>query len=125
MTNQQLNEYITKAINVEITKQQISIVLNKTELNTVLQAAMADEQAEASIKRILNPFLADSFPQFPSFTSISLGETTEEGTVVTLKQPIIRAKTSPKPDEADIAEQVLAEADLADEFTAQEESDEI
>ena len=79
---------------MKINKQQINITLNKTELSAIIAEALTDETANASIKRILNPFLANSFPQFPDFTSVSLGETAEDGsTLLVLKQPAIRAKS--------------------------------
>ena len=49
---------------------------------------MANPDSAAAIKRVLNPLLVDSFPQFSEFTQISLGDTDEIGTTqVILKQP--------------------------------------
>lgn len=92
MLKQQL---ISQGINLQINKQSIDIKLTKTELSSIIAEALTDESAGASIKRILNPYLADSFPQFPDFNSVTLGSTAEDGsTTVTLK-----IKT-PKPESA-------------------------
>ena len=73
---------------MEIIKPQIQVELTKGELNTILTEAMSDPLASNAIKRILNPFLANSFPQFPDFTQIAIGDTDESGTTtVILKQP--------------------------------------
>ena len=73
---------------MEIIKQQITVSITKTELNSLIAEAMANPDSAAAIKRVLNPLLADSFPQFSEFTQISLGETDESGsTQVILKQP--------------------------------------
>ena len=81
---------------MEITKQQISLSLNKTELNTLIAEALADPESSAAIKRALNPLLEGKFPQFPEFTNITLGDTDESGaTQVILKQPRETAPTGP------------------------------
>lgn len=81
-------KYIKKALQMEITKPQIIVSITKTELNSIIAEAMAIPEYAAAIKRILNPLLADAFPQFPEFTQITLGETDESGaTQVILKQP--------------------------------------
>ena len=50
---------------------------------------------------MLNPLLADKFPQFPEFTVIALGDTDESGsTQVTLKQPTVAAAKDPKEPKA-------------------------
>ena len=73
---------------MEIIKQQIIISITKTELNSLIAEAMANPDSAAAIKRVLNPLLVDSFPQFSEFTQISLGDTDEAGTTqVILKQP--------------------------------------
>jgi len=73
---------------MEIIKPQIQVELTKGELNTILTKAMSDPLASNAIKRILNPFLANSFSQFPDFTQIAIGDTDESGTTtVVLKQP--------------------------------------
>lgn len=76
-----------KAINLEIIKPQLEIKLNKTELNNLINEALENPETAAAVKRAITPLLAGSFPQFPEFTNISLGDTTEEGTIVTLKMP--------------------------------------
>ena len=93
MTSTNKLKYIQKATKLNINKQQLNITLNKTELAAIIAEALTDETAGASIKRVLNPFLANSFPQFPSFTNISLGATSEDGsTVVTLREPKVKAE---------------------------------
>ena len=73
---------------MEIIKQQIIVSITKTELNSLIAEAMANPDSAAAIKRVLNPLLLDSFPQFSEFTQISLGDTDETGTTqVILKQP--------------------------------------
>ena len=73
---------------MEIIKQQIIVSITKTELNSLIAEAMANPDSAAAIKRVLNPLLVDSFPQFSEFTQISLGDTDEIGlTQVILKQP--------------------------------------
>lgn len=84
----QQTKYITKAINLELIKQQIQLTINKTELNNLITEALSNPDTSAAIKRAIQPLLADSFPQFPDFTNITLGDTAEDGsTVVILKQP--------------------------------------
>ena len=73
---------------MEIIKQQIIVSITKNELNSLIAEAMANIDSAAAIKRVLNPLLVDSFPQFSEFTQISLGDTDEAGTTqVILKQP--------------------------------------
>ena len=73
---------------MEIIKQQIIVSITKTELNSLIAEAMSNPDSAAAIKRVLNPLLVDSFPQFSEFTQISLGDTDETGTTqVILKQP--------------------------------------
>ncbi len=73
---------------MEIIKQQIIVSITKTELNSLIAEAMSNPDSAAAIKRVLNPLLVDSFPQFSEFTQISLGDTDEAGTTqVILKQP--------------------------------------
>ena len=86
---------------MEIIKPQISLTLTKGELNQLLTEALADTELSAAIKKVLNPLLADKFPQFPEFTVIALGDTDESGsTQVTLKQPTVAAAKDPKPPKA-------------------------
>jgi hypothetical protein len=99
MTNQQQIKYINKGLQLEILKQQINISLTKGEVNTLLAEALSDPDSAAAIKRILNPLLADKFPQFPTFTNITLGDTAEDGsTTVTLREPRQAASTPAKPE---------------------------
>ena len=74
---------------MELIKSQIQLTLTKSELNQLLTEALADTESSAAIKKVLNPLLADKFPQFPDFTHISLGDTDESTgfTQVILKQP--------------------------------------
>ena len=81
-------KFIRKAFQMEIIKQQIIVSITKTELNSLIAEAMSNPDSAAAIKRVLNPLLVDSFPQFSEFTQISLGDTDETGsTQVILKQP--------------------------------------
>ncbi len=74
---------------MEIIKTQINVTITKTELNNIITEAMTDPLSSNAIKRILSPFIANSFPQFPDFTSVSIGDTDTDGiTTVILKQPI-------------------------------------
>lgn len=94
MTNQ--IKYITKALQLEIIKPQITVSINKTELNTLIAEALANPDSAAAIKRVLSPVLEGKFPQFPEFTNITLGDTEEDGsTSVVLKVP---RQTTPKTD---------------------------
>lgn len=80
--------YINKALHMEIIKPQITITITKGELNTLIAEALTNPDTAAVIKRAISPLLANSFPQFPDFTNITLGETAEDGTTsVILKQP--------------------------------------
>ena len=79
---------LQKGIQLEIIKPQLNIELTKSELNSIIAEAMTDPLASNAIKRILNPFLASSFTQVPTFTNITLGDTDVDGiTPVVLKQP--------------------------------------
>ena len=87
MTNN-VQKHINKAIGLELIKSQIQISITKTELNTLIAEALTNPDTAATIKRAISPLLANSFPQFPDFTNITLGETAEDGTTaVILKQP--------------------------------------
>ena len=80
--------YINKALSMEIIKPTITISITKGELNTLIAEALTNPDTAAVIKRAISPLLANSFPQFPDFTNITLGETAEDGTTsVILKQP--------------------------------------
>ena len=82
---------------MELIKSQIQITLTKGELNQLLTEALADAESSAAIKKVLNPLLADKFPQFPDFTVITIGDTDESGsTQVILKQPPVAAAKAPK-----------------------------
>ena len=83
-----VQKHINKAIGLELIKSQIQISITKTELNTLIAEALTNPDTAATIKRAISPLLANSFPQFPDFTNITLGETAEDGTTaVILKQP--------------------------------------
>ena len=82
---------------MELIKSQISITLTKGELNQLIAEALAEPESSAAIKKVLNPLLADKFPQFPDFTVITLGDTDESGsTQVILKQPPTKASKDTK-----------------------------
>jgi hypothetical protein len=84
----QQTKYINKALSMELIKLQIEVSITKTELNTLIAEALTNPDTAAAIKRAITPLLANSFPQFPAFTNITLGETAEDGTTsVILKQP--------------------------------------
>ena len=86
---------------MELIKSQIQLTLTKSELNQLLTEALADTESSAAIKKVLNPLLADKFPQFPEFTVVALGDTDESGsTQVILKQPTVAAAKDPKPPKA-------------------------
>ena len=97
-----INHILTnKGLNLNINKQQINITLSKSELTAIINEALLDESASASIKRVLNPFIANSFPQFPAFTAVTLGTTDESGTTnVVLKVPVIRTKSESTDDQS-------------------------
>ena len=81
---------------MELIKSQIQLTLTKGELNQLLTEALADAESSAAIKKVLNPLLADKFPQFPEFTVVALGDTDESGsTTVLLKQPPTPKATGP------------------------------
>ncbi len=83
-----VQKHINKAIGLELIKSQIQISITKGELNTLIAEALTNPDTAATIKRAIAPLLANSFPQFPDFTNITLGETAEDGTTaVILKQP--------------------------------------
>ena len=85
---QQTNKHINKALSMEIIKPQITISITKGELNTLIAEALTNPDTAVTIKRAISPLLVNSFPQFPEFTNISLGDTAEDGsTLVILKQP--------------------------------------
>lgn len=82
---------------MELIKSQIQLTITKSELNQLLTEALADPESSAAIKKVLNPLLADKFPQFPDFTVIALGDTDESGsTQVILKQPTGSTSKAPK-----------------------------
>jgi len=76
---------------MQITPNTISISLSKTQTNAILAEAMQDEVASLAIKKVLNPFITNSFPAFPEYTNITLGATDENGvTTVALKIPTVK-----------------------------------
>ena len=88
---------IRKSLSMELINSQISITLTKGELNQLIAEALAESESSAAIKKVLNPLLADKFPQFPDFTVITIGDTDESGsTQVVLKQPTTSTPKAPK-----------------------------
>ena len=87
---QAINYYhhILKGIQLEIIQQQINVTLTKSQLLELIQEALTTE-AGTAIKRAIAPLLADSFPQFPEFTTIKFSDTQkEDGSVeITLSKP--------------------------------------
>jgi len=79
---------------MEITTPQIQVTITKTQLMELIQEALISDAGPA-IKRAITPLLADSFPQFPEFSNITIGDTDESGaTTVILRQP---RQSTPKP----------------------------
>ncbi len=114
---------LQKGIKMEIIKPQINIELTKSELNSIIAEAMTDPLASNAIKRILNPFLANSFTQFPTFTNITIGDTDVDGiTTVVLRQPK-QSTTVAKPSAGIIEEESVENSDKPD--TMAEEADEV
>lgn len=95
MTQQTNLHYIQRALYMDIIKPQIQLTISKSELNGLIAEALTNPESSAAIKRILNPLLANSFPQFPTFTQITLSDTDESGaTTVILREP---KQTADKP----------------------------
>ena len=108
---------------MEIIKPQINIELTKSELNSIIAEAMTDPLASNAIKRILNPFLANSFTQFPTFTNIAIGDTDADGiTTVVLRQPK-QSTTVAKPSAGVIEEEATDTSDDVDPI--EDEADEV
>ena len=101
---------------MEIIKPQINIELTKSELNSIIAEAMTDPLASNAIKRILNPFLASSFTQFPTFTTIAIGDTDADGiTTVVLRQPK-QSTVAAKPSAGIIEEESTESIEEPDDF---------
>jgi hypothetical protein len=99
MNNKTELNYITKALDRGIIKQQLQISLNKSEVNQLITEALNSE-SKASILRALNPILVDKFPQFPDFTNNSITEIHEDGTAtVTLKVKVEKQTKESAEDE--------------------------
>mgnify|MGYP007125360775 CR=1 FL=1 len=114
---------LQKGIKMEIIKPQINIELTKSELNSIIAEAMTDPLASNAIKRILNPFLASSFTQFPTFTNITIGDTDADGiTTVVLRQPK-QSTTVAKPSAGAIEEEATDTSDDVDPI--EDEADEV
>jgi hypothetical protein len=120
MTNQ--IKYIRKSQQMEITKNQLQVSITKTELNSLINDALASPETAAAIKKVLNPLLTDSFPQFPEFTNIALGDTAEDGsTLVLLKQPPTPKSTGPiKSIEPTVIDEPVDEPEVEDVPTEEE-----
>ena len=114
---------LQKGIQLEIVTPNINIEISKGQLNSIIAEAMTDPLASNAIKRILNPFLANSFTQFPTFTNIAIGDTDADGiTTVVLRQPK-QSTTAAKPSAGIIEEESVENSDKPD--TMAEEADEI
>ena len=107
-------KHINKALSMEIIKPQITISITKGEMNALIAEALANPEIAATIKRAISPLLADSFPQFPEFTNITIGDTAEDGsTMVILKQPRQTAETPIKSMEPLVVNQATESAEVA------------
>ena len=72
---------------MEIIKSDIQITITKAQLIDLITEALTTDASNA-IKRAITPMLADSFPQFPEFSNITIGDTDESGqTTITLRKP--------------------------------------
>ena len=106
-------KHINKALSMEIIKPQITISITKGEMNALIAEALANPEIAATIKRAISPLLADSFPQFPEFTNITIGDTAEDGsTMVILKQPRQTAETPIKSIEPLVVNQTTESAEV-------------
>ena len=113
---------LQKGIQLEIVTPNINIEISKGQLNSIIAEAMTDPLASNAIKRILNPFLANSFTQFPTFTSITIGDTDEAGTTtVVLRQPK-QSTTVAKPSAGAIEEEYTDPVELTE---VEPEADEV
>jgi hypothetical protein len=121
---------LQKGIQLEIVTPNINIEISKGQLNSLIAEAMTDPLASNAIKRILNPFLASSFTQFPTFTNITLGDTDADGiTTVVLRQPK-QSTAIAKPSAGIIEEEStypveLNETEPEDEADSEPETDEV
>lgn len=108
---------LQKGIQLEIVTPNINIEISKGQLNSIIAEAMTDPLASNAIKRILNPFLANSFTQFPTFTNITIGDTDADGiTTVVLRQPKQSAAvTKPSAGIIEVEPTVEVEPDDTDE----------
>ena len=96
---------------MEIIKPALQITITKGDMNIILAEAMGDEAAGAAIKRILNPFLVGAFPQHPTFTNVTLGDTAEDGsTIVNLKVPRVVAEASNVDRDAEEEDEIIEES---------------
>ena len=114
---------LQKGIQLEIVTPNINIEISKGQLNSIIAEAMTDPLASNAIKRILNPFLANSFTQFPTFTNITIGDTDVDGiTTVVLRQPK-QSTTVAKPSAGVIEEESADTSDDVDPI--EDEADEV
>ena len=114
---------LQKGIQLEIVTPNINIEISKGQLNSIIAEAMTDPLASNAIKRILNPFLANSFTQFPTFTNITIGDTDADGvTTVVLRQPK-QSTTVAKPSAGVIEEEATDTSDDVDPIEG--EADEV
>ena len=106
---------------MELIKQQITISITKGEMNALIAEALANPEIAATIKRAISPLLADSFPQFPEFTQISLSDTAEDGsTMVILKQPRQTTETPIKSMEPLVVNQTTEATEATEAATTPE-----
>ena len=93
MTNP--NQHLNKALSMEIISTQINVSITKTQLAAIVADILASED-NASLLRAITPALSGKFPQFPDFTNVSITGIDETGAAsITLKQPVLRAKSEP------------------------------
>lgn len=105
---------LQKGIQLEIVTPNINIEISKGQLNSIIAEAMTDPLASNAIKRILNPFLANSFTQFPTFTNITIGDTDADGiTTVVLRQPK-QSTTAAKPSAGVIEDESTSPVELTE-----------
>lgn len=102
MTRAQNINTQTTEVNQGFIKQQIQVILTKTESISIVVELLKENNT--AVHKAMQTALAGKFPQFPEHTSITLGETNETGTVVSLKIPSARRVVTPEfeADEPDL-----------------------
>lgn len=77
---------------------QISISINKTQLNSIIGDILASEN-NAGLLKAITPHLTGKFEQFEEFTNISVDSINADGSAnVTLKTPRTTAANSAEPE---------------------------